>query len=940
MAPDEWQELETAFREATTLPAPERDRFVERFAERYPALAPRLRGMLTADTRDDDLLQGRIDASVRTLVGSNDDPWIGRQVGAWKITRRIAAGGMGAVFVAERADAQFEQVVALKIMSAQLLAPDSVARFKSERQILATLNHPYIAQLHDGGTTDDGLPYLVMEYVDGLPIDSYCERHALDVSTRLQLFRKVCTAVDYAHRNLTVHRDLKPSNILIDTQGNPKLLDFGIAKLLRPEVFDLTQALTRPGTRAMTPEYASPEQVRGDAISVATDVYSLGVLLYRLLTGTSPYGELSSPLEYERAIVEHEPRRPSTSVTRPQSEAMAGTATHELRNALVGDLDNIVLMALQKEPEQRYASVSDLSADIGRHLRHEPVAARAATWPYLTSKFVHRNARGLSIAAAVVIGIAMLVTFYTLELASERDRANLSARQASEVSAFLTDIFESASPLDTPGENLSAVDLLERGSERVAALSGQPAVQAELYRIIGWSYSNLGEYERAMELLQRSVDLRAGDDSVDPSALAVSVENLAETNRKQRNYDAAVAGYRRALELRQAIHGLEHAEVARVLGELGGAYGSANRSEKALETYREALAMKRRLGDEPDSATADILGGIATELDDLGRYDAAARTHREAIAISEVVNGPLHPYTIIRRSNLGFVLHRQFRYEEADASFAETIARARRTWPSGHPRLAYYVQAHGQVLVALGRFDEALPLLEEAASMAQALDGERSFSRAGALYGLSTWYTARGRFDEAGRLLDEARDVAVDVDGPNGYLANVIDFGIAGNLIAAKHWVEAELPLRRIIGNPQSTSVYTDYRARAWLALACAKQGRREEARRRLGRALTDATGNDEASMISLYTIATEALRDIGSLDQSLEHGERVHQIVSGRLPPGNWIAAQATEQYARSLLAADRMDEARPLLLSVRESYQRVFGPEDHRTVALSALL
>ncbi|MFK8054292.1 MAG: serine/threonine protein kinase, partial [Woeseiaceae bacterium] len=373
-----YKTLQSAFEQALKLEGLEQDAFIESFGVDHPALLEQLRGLLVADAKTDHALAGPIAESADAIASTDGDPWLHRSVGAWKIVDRIADGGMGAVFLAERVDQQYEQQVAIKIMSARLLASDAIERFKAERQILANLSHPYIAQLHDGGATEDDLPYLVMEYIDGLPIDEHCIKHALDIDERLALFVKVCTAVDHAHRNLTVHRDLKPSNILIDQRGDPKLLDFGIAKLLDTQTGEPTDELTRAGGRAMTPQYASPEQVRGEPISVATDVYSLGVLLYRLMTGTSPYGDMTaSSVSIEQAILDITPSRPSTlfeTTGQPNSDQhLAGNSDRQIRNKLSGDLDTIILKALQKEADRRYPSVAMFAADVGRYLTHQPI---------------------------------------------------------------------------------------------------------------------------------------------------------------------------------------------------------------------------------------------------------------------------------------------------------------------------------------------------------------------------------------------------------------------------------------------------------------------------------------------------------------------------------------------------------------------------------------
>ena len=937
--------VQEAFGQALDTDDGERDAFVAAFERRFPELGPMLRDLLAADAATADGLGPVVAASIDALEADGQDFWIGREIGAWTITERIGSGGMGAVFRAERNDEQYAQTVAVKVMAAHSLEANAVLRFRAERQILARLNHPNIAALIDGGTTSSGLPYLVMELVDGERIDGYCDEHRLGLARRLRLFCKICPAVDYAHRNLVVHRDLKPSNILVSNDGEPKLLDFGIAKLLQPDEFGVTVAETHLGGRAMTPEYASPEQVLGDAISVATDVYALGVLLYRLLTGLSPYGEQSvSSREIEAAIVDLEPRRPSAALQAASAvdeiAARRDTTPVRLARGLAGDLDNIVLKCLHKAPERRYASARELADDVERYLNHEPVLARGDDWVYKARRFAVRHARPIAAASIAIVAIASVVTFYTVRLTEQRDLANLAARQSSEVSSFLTSIFESASPFVVQDRTVTAVDLLEQGTTRVDQLADQPALQAELYRIMGVSFTQLGDYPRAEGLLERSLALRLADNTVDTQTLAESVEVLGEAQRQLRNYPEAIANMRRAYELRVEAHGDEHAEVARVLGRLGSTLSSANRNAEALPTLREALAMKRRLGGPDDGVTADVLGSIAVVLDTTGRYDEAAEAGREVVAMSNEVLGEFHPNTLIRMSNLALVQRRQFALDASASTFAETIRRARQTWPANHPSLAFYTQSHATVLQSLGRFEEALALLEEAADITRAGPGENSLDFVGNLYGLSGWYGDQGDFDEAAAILRRAMDLALSLQAEDGYFVLLTSMALGGVETRAGSWQDAVPHLERVLAHPDRVGRDIVRRVEAWLGLAYARLGRVEEAQALIHRTLAETEGNDEAGQIHLLTTATEYYRVAGDLDESIAMGRRVHRIVEERLPIGNWIAARASAEYAKSLHAAGRKAEARPLIEGAVDALARVFGVDDYRVVRLVEIL
>ncbi|HEV2843761.1 MAG TPA: serine/threonine-protein kinase, partial [Thermoanaerobaculia bacterium] len=433
--PERWRTVDRIFAQALELPPAERAVFLDAACAGDAGLRRDVERLLGADERNDTFMERPAGELLgwRPLAGEDEE---GGRLGPYRLLRRIGGGGMGTVYLARRDDEQYQQEVAIKVLRAGLEATEAYHRFIAERQILARLQHPNIARLYDGGTTEDGRPFLVMELVDGLPVDQYCDQGQLNVDQRLGLFRRICSAVEHAHQNLLVHRDIKPGNILVTPDGEPKLLDFGIAKQLEPKVATDSGPLTRTGLRIMTPSYASPEQVKGEAVTTASDVYSLGVLLYELLTGRSPYPSAEVTYEIERAICEQEPERPSVAVFRagavsPEEIASARKARPQaLQRRLRGDLDNIVLMALRKEPGRRYGSVAKLSRDLERHQEDLPVAARADTLRYRARKFVVRNRAGVAAAVAVFLLVSLLVVGFMARLieqrhqvARERDKA-------------------------------------------------------------------------------------------------------------------------------------------------------------------------------------------------------------------------------------------------------------------------------------------------------------------------------------------------------------------------------------------------------------------------------------------------------------------------------------------------------------------------------------
>ncbi len=405
---ERWRRIEALFDQALERPESERSGFLDDACAGEPELRREVADLLASAPTAGVSLREAVVAEVRMLANDAVTAQVGRRIGPFRLIGLLGEGGMGAVYLAERDDAQFAQRVAIKILAHSVGSPQAIARFRDERQILAALEHPNIVRLLDGGSTDDDLPYLVMEHIEGTTITRYANQHELSVRARVALVRRVCAALQYAHQNLVVHRDIKPSNILVDVDGAPKILDFGIAKLLAPVGSFEREARTRTGFAMFTPEYASPEQARGDVVSTATDVYSVGAVLYELVTGQPPHHTAGSALEILRVICEVDPPRPST------------VGPGGWRRELAGDLDNIILKALHKEPVRRYASMEQLSDDLGRFLDGLPVAARTATVGYRARKFVRRN-KGVVVATTLVVVTLLAATIVSLRQAGRAD---------------------------------------------------------------------------------------------------------------------------------------------------------------------------------------------------------------------------------------------------------------------------------------------------------------------------------------------------------------------------------------------------------------------------------------------------------------------------------------------------------------------------------------
>ena len=787
---DDWDILGAAFDRATRLQGDERTRMLADFAREHPGLARQLEDLLVADGDPDDDLHQVVASTARSLSESADDPWVGRQIGAWTIKQRIADGGMGAVFLAERSDREYAQTAALKIMTAQLLAKDAVARFRAERQILASLNHPNIAKLIDGGSTTENLPYLVLEYVDGLPVDVYCDENRLDIEARLKLFMKVCDAVDYAHRNLVVHRDLKPNNILVDSSGEPKLLDFGIAKLLESNSILQTVAVTQEGTLLLTPEYASPEQVRGESPTVATDVYALGVLLYRMLTGQSPYADsLSSKHAMERAILETVPKRPSTSITVEDTAGRSRSPTH-LRKRLSGDLDNIVMMTLQKEAARRYATVTLLHDDIGNFLAHRPVQARADSFPYRSGKFLRRNRLPVSIAVAFIVTIASLTVFYTQRLAAERDIATAESQKANEVSSFLVSLFTSASPdtMQQPMDDfrdLTAREVLDYGLvELRSRQQGDALIRANLLAVLARVYERLDVLDKADELSREALgllDRAAGQDSGRQASLVGdycdALATQAIVRRERAQYEDATAANNRCRSLLEAAGQAESSAMAYALFRQARISEDTGELGTAEQQLLDASSMMLAVEGELSLGYVRSLDNLASLMATLLRNQEAVEYLQRGLAISQQLLGDAHPAVSQVKQNLATTLSRDRPFDETYVLglMQQALAADTALFDEDHFRVA---RAYSNIAFIYGHMSDHDRAIENSLAAVQILErirGPLDRRTLGEKNRLAMSYYHNGDFETAETYLLESIDGLQQVDPEN----EVIKLGYA-----------------------------------------------------------------------------------------------------------------------------------------------------------------
>jgi eukaryotic-like serine/threonine-protein kinase len=649
----DWRRVAEIFSDALDLPPAERGAFIDAQCAGRPDERAAVERMLAAEQEASPRFLGSIDPSLLDEVAAAAAEPVER-IGPWRLVHEIGRGGMGQVFLGERGDGQFEQQVAIKLLKRGMDSDAILDRFLRERQILADLDHPNIARLFDGGIAEDGRPYFVMEFVDGEPITEFADARKLTIEARLDLFRSVCLAVEYAHRNLVVHRDLKPSNILVTRDGWPKLLDFGIAKLLTAADggAHALRTATEDGLRLMTPAYAAPEQFSGGPVTTSTDVYGLGAVLFELLSGRRPFDAQADrfrmppetePITLSTVVQRAQSGGPAEAVTADALAAARSTDASRLRRRLAGDLDTIVATALRAAPERRYGSVGALQEDLQRHREQLPVRARPDTVRYRVSRFVRRNRWGVVSAGSIgvlVLAFAITTTAQSRALAFERDRAQREAAAARNVSLFLESVFEPADPMmPGHGDSISATTLLERGAARIEnELGGQPDIQARLFSIVGRAFSSLRRADLGVAVLARAVDLQRATSGAESPTIVPAMQELAQAQLNMGDWAAAEATLREAIALHRRVQPV-NALLWALQVDLGQVYNATGDSGRAREAAVEAMAIFHQLSPEEAARTRGVLRRMA----DLSRFnpdaEAAEGVFRRLIEIERAGTG-------------------------------------------------------------------------------------------------------------------------------------------------------------------------------------------------------------------------------------------------------------------------------------------------------------
>ena len=823
ISPEDWHRLEPLFDAALDLPDDQREAWLLAQKGLSAADLATLRDLLAAEGQTADHLEQPLPlAAARLLDASLHDPLLGATLGPFRIVEEIGRGGMGVVYLARRSDGDFEQDVVIKVLRLGVDSEDTRRRFLQERQILARLDHPGIVGLLDGGFTPDGRPYIVMHRVIGQRIDAWCDSRRLDIRSRVRLFLGVLEAVDYAHRNLVIHRDLKPSNVWVDEEGKVHLLDFGIAKITEEDSSGPAVTVTRQ--RVMTPEYASPEQVRQTSITTASDVYQLGVLLYQLLTGRYPY-DLSdrSPLEVEHQICDTVPVPPSRAV------ADTGTGTDDstlanrdataagIRRILRGDLDVILGKALRKEPARRYLSARELRADLIRWLSGDRIMARPDSLGYQLRRFVRRHTLGASLAATLIVSSLGFTLYHVDRITRERDIARQEAEQRKEVADFLVGLLQVPDPTTSAGREVTARELLEVSVPRIETDLSNIETRIRIYQVVGQVAANLGLYDQAGPALAQVVRHTAAMHGEVSLETARAKLELAELYRSSRNYNEAAGSAESALAIRRHLLPSDDVEVGRALKIVAIIHRDQRKYEQAEAELREAIHILEASVPAADPTRTTLTVDLAYVLRTVGKAAEAESLYSAAIPVMRAQPAEFQTVLPSTLNNLGYLLKQRGDWAGAEACYREAITRNESIYGEAHPSTLLFRNNLASVLQQQGKLDETEQELQTCIALQEHLNGADHWRAAGAHRVLGYFRFMIGDLDNAEPELRHCYEVFGRVLGPDHVWTAGAGMQLATCLYAQGSTPEAERIMTAAFPILDSAHGRADQTVQAWL---------------------------------------------------------------------------------------------------------------------------
>jgi len=819
-----WERMQSLFHEAADLPPDSRTEFLKAACAGDQALFADVAAMLERDASRSSLLDRNVADMAGQVIGDGVPETLASQLfGPYRLTRLLGEGGMGIVCLGVRDDLQ--SVAAIKILRDAWISPARRDRFASEQRILAQLNHPSIARLYDADTLPGGTPWLAMEYVEGVPLTRHCRTSGASIADRLRALRNVCQAVQHAHRHMVVHRDLKPSNILVTADGRVKLLDFGISRQL--DAMDRAADPTTTLVRHLTPTYAAPEQIRGEATTVQTDVYALGVILYELLTGRTPFDLTGlSPAKAEQTLLEDEPQRPSL-VARQTANGADG-----LSASAWSDLDVLCLTAMHKDATHRYGSVEGVIRDIDHYLANEPLEARPDTIGYRTRKFVHRNWRPALAAAVVLTLVVVLVGFYTVRLAAARNAAVAQATRADRIQRFMLRLFDGGEKEAGPADNLRVVTLIDRGVLDARTLDREPLVQADVYQTLGGIYQRLGKFDEADKLLRTSNDTRRSLLPSNSPDIAKGVTALARLRSDQARFDDAEKLAREGLAAARATLRPDDPQIADATEAVGEILEQRGSYSQAIAMLQDAVALRSRPGADA-SELASTLYELANANFYAGHLDVSESLNQRTLTMHRELFGDAHPLVAEDLINLGAIQYERGRFVDAEGFYRQALEIIRSWYGKDSFRTASNLTMLGRSLYQEKRFDEANALLSEALAIQEQVFGKVHPRVASALNDLGNVAMGQERFDDAERHFRRLGEIYRSVYGETHYLVGIATSNLAGVYVARGDFITAEKMYRAAVATfseTQSREHLNTGIARIKLGRALLRQGRIAEA--------------------------------------------------------------------------------------------------------------
>ncbi|MCP9290394.1 serine/threonine-protein kinase [Gracilimonas sediminicola] len=790
-----WQTVENIIDEVLELPIEKRKEYIRERCRGNESLKKEVTLLLSSITESEGWLEHPEEYKselFKELTSDISDLSVGRslegtRIGAYTIIEEIGFGGMGHVYRAERDEDDISHQVAIKILNRRRTEASVIERFRREQQVLAKLNHPHIAQFFDGGVTADGSPYIIMEFVDGIPIDEYCIQNNCTFSQQIDLFKDVLKGVRYAHENLVIHRDLKPENILVTTDGDVKILDFGISKMLGDDVDD---TLTKEGPRLLTPKYAAPEQILQSNITTATDTYALGILLYYLLTHTFPFNlDNLTRYEAEQAILKNNPAKPSDA---------AGKTF--LKKQLTGDLDAIILKAIRKESDYRYRTVNHFLEDLENYEANLPVSAHRNTKTYRVKKFLKRNKKNVGIGSAFLMVIVTMVGVFTWQLSEERNQATLEAEKAESVKDLLIDIFEANDPISNSDDNTPSLSvLLEAGTNKILAQNIDPSVKTELLLTLATIYQNITQFDKALELTNKSLEIsnkHFGSQSIQTAQGYIKLGGIqldlgkyqmgkTELNKAKNilnnrlqasdkiyaklyshlgaaeenlgNYETSQNYFKEALSVTQRQSKIDSAMLVNELRSVARGYHRGDQHEKGDSLMLKALDVSEAFHGESDIVTASVLGDLGLYLMTRAEYKQARNYFERSLEIKEQVYGEKgHPKYTATLTNLAVLEKTLSNFETADSLFVKTMRIDEKIFGPDHPYVAMSKSHLGGINHSLGNYNQARKYYTEAIEVYTDSYGPEHPYMGGVYKGYARAASALGEYNVADDYFDRS----------------------------------------------------------------------------------------------------------------------------------------------------------------------------------------